>query len=178
MKIKRGFTLIELLIVIAVLGVLTAAVLVALDPAEQLARTRDSSRVTSISDLGKATAAYYVNQSAYPTADTTWITTLINAGELKTGPTNQSYSSGDAGCTVGFNQNNFCYNMSSSGNGDAVVYAKLESKSQKSKGTTFCNDSGTPVANRVRYFVWAASQNRAGVTCSEPGLPFALSFIP
>ena len=45
---SRGFTLIELLIVIAVLGVLAAVVLVAIDPGQQLARGRDSGRKPSI----------------------------------------------------------------------------------------------------------------------------------
>jgi prepilin-type N-terminal cleavage/methylation domain-containing protein len=42
-----GFTLIELLIVIAILGVLAVVVLVAINPIEQLARTRDGGRLTS-----------------------------------------------------------------------------------------------------------------------------------
>lgn len=37
-----GFTLIELLIVMAILGVLAVVVLVAINPVQQLARTRDA----------------------------------------------------------------------------------------------------------------------------------------
>lgn len=44
----RGFTLIELLVVMAILGVLFTTLIVAVNPARQLARARDTSRETDI----------------------------------------------------------------------------------------------------------------------------------
>ena len=45
---RRGFTLIELLIVMAILGVLAVVVLVAINPIQQLARTRDTGRKSGV----------------------------------------------------------------------------------------------------------------------------------
>ncbi|MEK9176346.1 MAG: type II secretion system protein, partial [Patescibacteria group bacterium] len=67
--LSKGFTLIELLIVIAVLGVLVTAVLVALNPLEQLRRANDSGRINSVSQIGNAVQAFYTAQGAtFPTA--------------------------------------------------------------------------------------------------------------
>ena len=55
---SKGFTLIELLIVIAILGVLAAGSLVAIDPVEQLARARDSGRKSAVTQMGRALQAY------------------------------------------------------------------------------------------------------------------------
>jgi len=59
-----GFTLIELLVVIAILGVLAGAILVAINPLEQLARGRDAGRKSTVDELGHATQAYYTAQNA------------------------------------------------------------------------------------------------------------------
>lgn len=47
-QITKGFTLIELLVVMAIMGVLFSTVVVAVNPARQLARARDTSRETHI----------------------------------------------------------------------------------------------------------------------------------
>ena len=65
-KLSKGFTLIELLIVIAVIGVLAAVILVAIDPIEQLARGRDAGRKSTNVQLGRALEAFYANTGSYP----------------------------------------------------------------------------------------------------------------
>lgn len=62
----KGFTLIELLIVIGILGVLAAAVVVVLNPAELLAQARDSSRLQDLSSINAA-LAFYGSAAATPT---------------------------------------------------------------------------------------------------------------
>jgi len=55
---QKGFTLIELLIVIGILAILTAAVVVALNPAQLLAQARDSQRLSDLDALRSAIALY------------------------------------------------------------------------------------------------------------------------
>lgn len=62
---KKGFTLIELLIVIAVLAILTAAVVVVLNPAQLLAQARDSQRMSDLDTL-KSSIALYLTDVASP----------------------------------------------------------------------------------------------------------------
>jgi len=92
-KLFRGFTLIELLIVIAILGILAAAVLVAVNPAKRQRQARDSARKNDIGQLATALQAYYTTpgQGLYPTA----MNVLTTSGDLKqvpTDPTSGAYS--------------------------------------------------------------------------------------
>ena len=54
-----GFTLIELLIVIAILGILAAAVLVAINPQKRTRQARDAGRKNDIGSLATELQAYY-----------------------------------------------------------------------------------------------------------------------
>lgn len=63
---SKGFTLIELLVVIAILGILAAIVLIAVDPATQMARARDSERRTAMNSLSTALDTYYLVHGKYP----------------------------------------------------------------------------------------------------------------
>lgn len=55
---KKGFTLIELIVSIAILAILVAVLVVAINPAEQLARSRDSKRVADLDALKSALNLY------------------------------------------------------------------------------------------------------------------------
>ena len=67
--IKSGFTLVELLIVIALLGVLAAAVLAAINPLEQANRARDTRMKSDASQMLAAHDRYFVTQDKF-----TWVT--------------------------------------------------------------------------------------------------------
>jgi len=156
--IKRGFTLIELLIVIAIIGVLAVVVLVAINPVEQLAKTRDAGRISSVTQLGHAIEAYYTSRNAIFPGDTVeadWDTDLTTSGELSTFPASIDYSAyGVVACPAGDNMTNgYCYDLDSV-NG-AIVYAAMESNSQNSRCTS----------PEVAYVVFSTADGRGGVVC-------------
>jgi len=55
---KRGFTLVELLVVIGILAILTAAVVVVLNPAELLRQSRDAQRLSDFDAVRSAISLY------------------------------------------------------------------------------------------------------------------------
>lgn len=153
-QIKKGFTLIELLIVIAILGTLAVVVLLALNPVQQLARTRDSGRYSTVTQLGHAIEAYATsNNGVYPTANATWITTLTTAGEISVVPASIAYTAGGAVCATNA-QNGWCYNYVA-GTG-AITFARLESNSNISK----CG------AGQAAWVVYSTAAGRGGGVCT------------
>jgi len=89
---KKGFTLIELLIVIAILGILAAGVLVAINPVAQMQKARDAIRRSDARQLVDAVESYFVTNGKYPDSTcwwcysgngTGWIPSLVSSGEVK-----------------------------------------------------------------------------------------------
>lgn len=64
MKNKKGFTLVELLVVVAIIGILAAISVVALNTAR--ARARDSRRVADVRQIQTALELYYNDWGTYP----------------------------------------------------------------------------------------------------------------
>ena len=159
---KKGFTLIELLIVMAILGVLAVVVLVAINPIQQLARTRDTGRKSSVTQIGHALQAYYTSRGGtYPTQGNTWITALTAAGEIGSIPGLIAYSvSGVTQCANGANtQNSICYDYTSTSE-NAIIWTALESNSERAK----CTGAG-----EYPYFVFNAQEGRGGLVCDTDG---------
>lgn len=174
---SKGFTLIELLVVMAVIGVLAAIILVALNPNEQFARSRDAQRKSNLGQLARALQAYATSNNATypavaaapagvgagtptpPAAAGTWMGTLVAAGEIKS-------LVPDAGTTCTLNpERNYCYGTGTiAGNSEAIVYVKLESLAEKSKCTT---------TGQLPYFLWSSVDNKTGLVCSaiDPVMP-------
>jgi prepilin-type N-terminal cleavage/methylation domain-containing protein len=166
-NLKRGFTLIELLIVIAILGTLAVVVLLALNPVQQLARTRDSGRISAVTQLGHAVEAYATSRNGvYLPENATWIDTLVTAGEIGTVPTAINYTAGTA-TACGVNQEvNLCYDATTAAGGaPVVVFARLESNSQNSK----CNGSSANCTNSgTAYTAYSTAAGRGGIVCAVP----------
>jgi prepilin-type N-terminal cleavage/methylation domain-containing protein len=155
-QFKKGFTLIELLIVMAVIGVLAVVVLVAINPVQQLARTRDTGRKSAVTQMGHALSAYYTSRSGteYVAASSSWIDDLATAGEIATIPSQLEYSA-NPGVECSTNvQNYYCYDYNVASVG-AITFARLESDSEEAK----CSGTDEP------YFVWDSVLGRAGLVC-------------
>lgn len=67
-----GFTLVELLIVIALIGVLAAALVATLNPIEQVNKARDARVKNDAAELLAAIERYYATQGFYPWEDEVW----------------------------------------------------------------------------------------------------------
>jgi len=70
-KQKKGFTLIELLVVVAIMGMLAALAVVALNNARQ--RARDARRVSDIKQIQTALELYFLDNASYPSGTDDYI---------------------------------------------------------------------------------------------------------
>jgi prepilin-type N-terminal cleavage/methylation domain-containing protein len=166
-KREEGFTLIELLIVIAILGTLAVVVLLALNPIQQLARTRDAGRFSTVTQLGHAVEAFAtVNNGLYPevtgaspgcAGSANWLKCLEDSGEISTTP---GAVSGGSLCSVGV-QNGWCYTVNGQ-NSSATVYTRLEALSNIKKCPSGQN----------AYAIYSTKAGRGGGWCGagEPGV--------
>ncbi len=71
-----GFTLLELLIVIGILAVLASVTFIAINPAEQLKKTRDSNRLSDLATLNSALSIYLTDTGGSTSIGTTTLTYL------------------------------------------------------------------------------------------------------
>jgi len=78
---KKAFTLVELLIVIALIAILSVAVLATINPIEQTNKARDASMKNDAAEVLNAYERYYASQNAYPwnLSGGTYPTTFIGA---------------------------------------------------------------------------------------------------
>ena len=173
-SLQKGFTLIELLVVIAVLGVLATIVLLAVNPGEQLARARDTSRVAAVTQLGRSLQAYYtaaggsftaVSDGSAGLVATDWMLPLITSNDLKVRPGNPSFGvAPTVNCATKFQeslgtngtQGGYCYTRTAVTFADAIVYVKLESNLYNNKCT---------IAGEVAWAVFSTADARFGVVC-------------
>lgn len=164
----NGFTLIELLVVIAVLGVLAATVLLAINPLEQLRRSRDSSRQSAVTQLGRALQGYFTaNNAIFPAQSTSAIGVLTTTGDLKTLPVNPSYSTTPSVTCAAANLqsttspvSNYCYLLNAAGT-DAIIYVRMEANLNNNKCSSTSN---------IAWFVFSTATGKAGIFCkaTEP----------
>ncbi len=63
-KIRKGFTLIELLLMITIIVIMTALILIAINPAEMARRGRDATRFQDLESIRKAIAILTAQESA------------------------------------------------------------------------------------------------------------------
>ena len=80
-KNKKGFTLLEILLVIALIGVLIAVTLVAINPNRQLAQARNLGRREDITNIYNAIEQYTIkNKGILPNSITTTYVEICDTG--------------------------------------------------------------------------------------------------
>lgn len=169
---QKGFTLIELLIVIAILGILTTAVLVSINPLEQFARGRDSGRLGAVDQLGHAIQSYYTSQDGtYLAPGTGWITALQTAGELKTIPVNPvtpgaRYQGGCGDASIA--EQGYCYTRDTE---NAIVFTTAESTGQSTKAC------GANANGSTAWIVWSSAAGKSGLLCLSNGQKPAIGVL-
>jgi prepilin-type N-terminal cleavage/methylation domain-containing protein len=175
----KGFTLIELLIVIAVLGILAVAVLSAINPIEQINRSRDTGSRSDAEQLLGAIDRYYATAGYYPwktspilpavsdltdwaaVDDTLWtdgvtavLTKLSAAG---TGELKQSFTSRVT--DTGYNPM-YAYNKGTQGDSTYICFLPKSSAFQSEAGTR-CESTTLP-----EDFPLAGACPGGGAACS------------
>jgi prepilin-type N-terminal cleavage/methylation domain-containing protein len=81
---QAGFTMVELLIVIAILGILTVAVLSAINPIEQINRGRDTGSRSDAEQVIGAIDRFYTSHGYYPWAEDVMDETLATEDTVGT----------------------------------------------------------------------------------------------
>lgn len=132
---QKGFTLLEVLLVVAVIAILAAIVIVAINPGRNLADSRNSQRQSDVSTILNAVYQYSVdNEGAMPTTVTTTATEICATGassctglvDLSALTLNEKYITAlpkDPQCTTTCAANGTGYRVSKSSNGRITVVA-------------------------------------------------------
>ncbi|KKT32413.1 MAG: hypothetical protein UW20_C0015G0005 [Candidatus Woesebacteria bacterium GW2011_GWB1_44_11] len=158
-SLAQGFTLIELLIVIAVLGILAVAVLSAINPIEQINRSRDTGSRSDSEQLIGAIDRFYATKGYYPWTsganqddDLAWSTVGSGLwttssggvlGQLSSGGTQELKSSFTDRITGPGYNNLFVYKSAGQGNSLYVCFIP-RSGAFESDSTTRCSGTLPP----------------------------------
>ncbi len=77
-KYTKGFTLVELLVVIAIIAILAGALFLVINPAQLLAKSRDSRRMSDLTELNKAISMGVADSKITVTTVGPLVSTTVN----------------------------------------------------------------------------------------------------
>jgi prepilin-type N-terminal cleavage/methylation domain-containing protein len=141
--LQKAFTIVEILVVVVILGIISALVLLAINPAKKINLSKDARVKSDISQIVNSLQVYYANplsDAKYPSAPD-GLDTLIQSGELKSLPHQQEgfkpCPATPGGITTG---TTYCYVVSEEAEDKAIaVWGTLFSKGLQA----WCWDSTT-----------------------------------
>jgi prepilin-type N-terminal cleavage/methylation domain-containing protein len=84
MRNNKGFTLLEILLVTGIIGILSAIVIIAINPGRALARSRDLQRKVGITEINKGLNQYYIDNGYYPSTITPELKSICVTGSSAT----------------------------------------------------------------------------------------------
>lgn len=117
----KGFTLVELLIVIALISILSVAVLATINPIEQANKAKDASTQNDAAEVLNAYERYYANAQKYP-----W----------------QMFKGGTPNPLLGVDD---AVTLSSTQAGFGICYANTDVSTAAADATATCNTSGANI---------------------------------
>jgi len=100
---KKGFTLIELLVVMGILGILMAVTILVINPAQYLARARDTQRINDLQAVNSAIATFMANGGTLANTTTTMATQGSMANVTPTTSVNAIRLTNNTGWVNGIN---------------------------------------------------------------------------
>lgn len=127
----HGFTLLEILLVVAGIAILAGVVILAVNPVQQLGKTRNAQRWSDVNAILNAVYQYSVDNNGLPAGITTTVTEICKTGGACTGLIDLSVLTAsekyltkipnDPNGTC--NANGVCYEIVKSANGRVTVSA-------------------------------------------------------
>ncbi|MFC1649743.1 type II secretion system protein [Patescibacteria group bacterium] len=158
---RNAFTIIELLVVIAIIVMLAVLLLIVIKPQEQLAKSRDSGKISAVNQLGKSVTYYQATRGGNLPNELNWAHALTVSSDLRTIPAGIKYrSSGVDPCMTNPVPNTnptYCYDRIDPMGHDAIVFSRLEAGAYNTK----CS------APQVAYFAYSTADARDGFICSN-----------
>jgi prepilin-type N-terminal cleavage/methylation domain-containing protein len=101
---KKGFTLVELIVVVAVVGVLAVALMMTINPVEQVNKARDTKKVNQAKEIIDAAQRYYQIVDSDPTCQD-----LIDEGEITSCDPSFTFGGSGGSYTIEFSPDSRAY---------------------------------------------------------------------